>query len=89
MKHPISSEANSPGHRRTAFLVLAVLCIGVPFVLKGAIIHFPSAALTRDWIAPLFARIRPWDNFLVMGGALASALFWVAFFLAPRRASRS
>jgi hypothetical protein len=75
--------------RRTLFLVLAVLCVGVPFVLKGAVLHFPSAYVTRDFIAPFFARIRPWDNLLVIGGALASAVFWVAYFLAPRRVIRA
>jgi len=70
------------------FLVLAVVCVGVPFVLKGAFLHFPNADLTRIFIAPFFAQIRPWDNVLVIGGALASAIFWVAYFLAPRRVTR-
>jgi hypothetical protein len=70
------------------FLVLAVVCVGVPFVLKGALLHFPNAGLTRTIIAPFFARIRPWDNLLVIGGAVASAIFWMAYFLAPRRVTR-
>ena len=77
------------GQRRALFLVLAIVCVGVPFVLKGAALHFPNAELTRNLIAPFMARIRPWDNLLVIGGAFASAVFWIAYFLAPRRATRA
>jgi hypothetical protein len=87
MSESAPGMSKPPRHRRTVFLVLAILCIGIPFVLKGAIVHFPGAVVTRNLIAPVFARIRPWDNFLVIGGAIASAVFWFAFFLTARRSS--
>ena len=85
MKSP-KSLVRAPLRGRSLFLALAVVFVAVPFFLKGALLHFPHSRLTRELISPLFAEIRPWDNFLVVGCMLVSAVFWVAYFLSRERA---
>ena len=73
--------------RRTLFLALAVAFAAVPFVLKGALLHFPNSTLTRVVVAPLVAGVRPRDNALVVGSVLVPAVSWVAYFVDRERAA--